>query len=57
MRIFSPSILTSLSIGFIGLLFVPLLEAQEYPADITRAKVSMNDIARPATVSQAGGRT
>jgi len=28
----------TLSIGLIGLLFAPLLHAQEYPADITRGK-------------------
>ena len=38
MRIFSRNILATLSMGFIGLLFAPLLQAQEYPADITRGK-------------------
>jgi mono/diheme cytochrome c family protein len=38
MRLFSRSMIATLSMGFIGLLFVPLLEAQEYPADITRGK-------------------
>jgi mono/diheme cytochrome c family protein len=38
MRMLSRSMAATLSIGFIGLLFVPLLEAQEYPADITRGK-------------------
>src|SRR5256885_16403680 len=28
----------TLSMGIIGLLFAPLLQAQEYPADITRGK-------------------
>ena len=28
----------TLSLGLIGLLFVPLLQAQEYPADVTRGK-------------------
>ena len=38
MRIFSRKILVTLSIGFIGLLFGPLLQAQEYPADTARGK-------------------
>ena len=38
MRIFSQNILVTLSMGFIGLLFAPLLQAQDYPADITRGK-------------------
>ncbi len=33
-----PALGATLSIGFIGLLFAPLLQAQEYPADITRGK-------------------
>ena len=38
MRIFSRSMTVTLSMGLIGLLFAPLLHAQEYPADITRGK-------------------
>jgi len=32
------SMTATLSLGFIGLLFAPLLEAQEYPVDSTRGK-------------------
>ena len=42
MRIISGNALSALrvtlSMGLIGLLFAPLLHAQEYPADITRGK-------------------
>ena len=38
MRIFAQTILATLSSGLIGLLFAPFLQAQEYPADITRGK-------------------
>ena len=38
MRIFFRSMTAALSLGLIGLLFVPLLKAQEYPADIRRGK-------------------
>jgi len=38
MGIFSRSMTATLSLGLIGLLFAPLLEAQEYPADIRRGK-------------------
>ena len=38
MRIFSRSMTATLSLGLIGLLFAPLLHAQDYPADITRGK-------------------
>ncbi|MEO5865375.1 MAG: cytochrome c [Nitrospiraceae bacterium] len=38
MRIFSRSMTATLTMGLIGLLFVALLHAQEYPADTTRGK-------------------
>jgi len=38
MRIFSWSMTVTLSLGLIGLLFAPLLRAQEYPSDSTRGK-------------------
>ena len=38
MRTFFRDMTASLSMGLIGLLFIPLLEAQEYPADSTRGK-------------------
>lgn len=38
MRIFSQSMTVTLSLGLIGLLFAPLLYAEEYPADSTRGK-------------------
>ena len=38
MRIFFRSMTATLSLGLIGLLFAPLLQAQEYPADSTRGK-------------------
>lgn len=38
MRIFSRSMTATMSLGIIGLLFAPLLKAQEYPADSTRGK-------------------
>jgi mono/diheme cytochrome c family protein len=38
MRILSRGMTAILSMGLIGLLFVPLLYAEEYPADITRGK-------------------
>ena len=38
MRIFFRSMTATLSLGLIGLLFAPLLKAQEYPADIRRGK-------------------
>ena len=38
MGVVSQNIVLTLSMGLIGLLFVPLVEAQEYPADITRGK-------------------
>jgi mono/diheme cytochrome c family protein len=38
MRIFSRNMTATLSMGLIGLLFAPLLHAQEYPADTTRGK-------------------
>ena len=38
MRIFFRSMTATLSLGLIGLLFAPLLKAQEYPADSTRGK-------------------
>ena len=38
MRIFPSSMIATLSVGLTILLFAPLLEAQEYPADITRGK-------------------
>lgn len=38
MRIFSRSMTATLSLGIIGLLFAPLLKAQEYPSDSTRGK-------------------
>jgi len=38
MRTFFRGMTASLSMGLIGLLFIPLLEAQEYPADSTRGK-------------------
>ena len=38
MRILSQNILATLSMGFIGLLIIPLLHAQDFPADITRGK-------------------
>lgn len=38
MRIFLRSMTVALNVGLIGLLFAPLLYAQEYPADITRGK-------------------
>ncbi len=38
MRIFSRSITATLSMGLIGLLFVPLVHAQDYPTDSTRGK-------------------
>lgn len=38
MRIFSRSITATLSMGLIGLLFAPLVHAQDYPADTTRGK-------------------
>ena len=37
-RIFSQNIPLTLTMGLIGLLFAPLIQAQEYPADITRGK-------------------
>ena len=38
MRIFFRSVTATLSLGLIGLLFAPLLKAQEYPVDIRRGK-------------------
>ena len=38
MRIFFRSMTATLSLGLIGLLFAPLLKAQEYPVDIRRGK-------------------
>ena len=42
MRVISRSVMSALratlSMGLVGLLFVPLLQAQDYPADITRGK-------------------
>ena len=38
MRIISRNMTATLSLGLIGLLFAPLLKAQEYPADSTRGK-------------------
>ncbi|HSL02341.1 MAG TPA: cytochrome c [Nitrospiraceae bacterium] len=38
MRIFSRCLIATLSMGLIGLLFAPLLYAQEYPSDVTRGK-------------------
>ena len=38
MRIFSWSMIATLSLGLISLLFAPLLHAQDYPADTTRGK-------------------
>ena len=38
MRIFSHSMTVTLTLGLIGLLFTPVLEAQEYPTDIRRGK-------------------
>jgi mono/diheme cytochrome c family protein len=42
MRVISRNVMSALrvalSMGIIGLLFAPLLQAQEYPADITRGK-------------------
>ena len=42
MRVISRSVMSAvrvtLSMGLIGLLFAPLLHAQDYPADITRGK-------------------
>ena len=38
MSMFSRSMTTTLSMGLIGLLFAPLLYAQEYPSDTTRGK-------------------
>ncbi|TKB94340.1 MAG: cytochrome c [Nitrospira sp.] len=37
-RIFSRSMTATLTMGLIGLLFAPLLQAQDYPADTTRGK-------------------
>ncbi len=38
MSMFSRSMTTTVSMGLIGLLFAPLLYAQEYPSDTTRGK-------------------
>ena len=42
MRVISRSVMSALratlSMGLVGLLFAPLLQAQDYPADITRGK-------------------
>jgi mono/diheme cytochrome c family protein len=38
MRMFFRSMTATLSVGVIGLLLAPLLQAQEYPADSTRGK-------------------
>ena len=42
MRVISRSVMSALratlSMGLVGLLFAPLLQAQEYPADTTRGK-------------------
>ena len=38
MRIFPRSMTATLSMGLIGLLFAPLLHAQEYPSDTTHGK-------------------
>src|SRR5688572_33196033 len=38
MHIFSRSMTVTLTLGLIGILFVPLLPAQDYPADTARGK-------------------
>ena len=38
MHVFARNIITTLTMGFIGFLFAPLLHAQDYPADTTRGK-------------------
>jgi mono/diheme cytochrome c family protein len=40
MRIFSRSMTATLSLGFLGLLCIPLLQAQEYPSDTIRGKAA-----------------
>ena len=57
MHIFSRSTTATLSLGLIGLLFAPLLFAKNIRPMARVARTCISVIARPATVSEAGGWT